>query len=399
VTAIVGHSMVVLGNDEPWRSPLQLQSEACRIAMHRAGLESGQIDGLLTARAPGGYRVSQFNLRLVTELKVTPRLTTEVTAHGAGALGMLQVGALALDAGIVDYVLCSSGGAPHPEAELASSLASTEADPQFEAPFGATAPSLYALAMRRYLHETGATHVHCAKVAVEARRWALHHPLAMMRTRGEITVEDVLASPVIASPLRRLDCAPFYPGGIATAVVLARDDRATDHTDEPAYLVGIGQRTTHDWITERLGISGYPRPGDGPNLTCTGALSAATDAYAMAKITPDDVDFAQTSAPFSFFALMMLEEFGFCGRGEAAAFVDDGGIEMEKGRPFNTSGGYLSFGQSAQGMYLLEESLEQLSGRAQGRQVQGARIGLVHGHGGPLACHCVALVASTPEVG
>jgi acetyl-CoA acetyltransferase len=93
---------------------------------------------------------------------------------------------------------------------------------------------------------------------------------------------------------------------------------------------------------------------------------------------------------------MVLEELGFCGRGEGGEFVASGGVNYDGGLPFNTNGGYLSFGQVAQGLYNLHETIDQLWGRAEGRQVADAEIGMVHGHGGPLAAHSVIIVAKEP---
>ena len=93
---------------------------------------------------------------------------------------------------------------------------------------------------------------------------------------------------------------------------------------------------------------------------------------------------------------MMLEELGFCARGEGGAFVASGGIDYDGGLPFNTMGGYLSFGQVAQGLYNLHETIDQIWGRAEGRQVPGVEIGMVHGHGGPMAAHSVVIVSKEP---
>lgn len=94
--------------------------------------------------------------------------------------------------------------------------------------------------------------------------------------------------------------------------------------------------------------------------------------------------------------LMMIEQLVFCPRGEAGRFVESGGIDCEGGLPFNTSGGYLSFGQSSQGLYLAEECIAQLRGKAPGKQVPDARFAMVHGHGGPAACHSVVILGRDP---
>ena len=179
----------------------------------------------------------QFNQRVVNELKVSPTLSSEITSHGAGALGGLQYAAMAVLTGSADYVLCTSGDASGlllaPGSKFSSSAAG-EADPQFEAIYGPSTPSLYAQAAQRYLYESGATNEHMAMVGVENRKWALHQPDAAMRYKGPITVEDVLNSPMIASPLHMLDCAPWYPGAIATAMVVTSRERAEERQAQDA---------------------------------------------------------------------------------------------------------------------------------------------------------------------
>jgi acetyl-CoA acetyltransferase len=113
----------------------------------------------------------------------------------------------------------------------------------------------------------------------------------------------------------------------------------------------------------------------------------------MSGLTPKDIDIVQTSVPFTFANLLILEELGFCGIGEGGAFVESGGINYDGGLPFNTMGGYLSFGQVSQGLYNMHETINQMWGRAEGRQVPDVEIGAVHGHGGPLASHSVVLVS------
>jgi acetyl-CoA acetyltransferase len=340
--------------------------------------------------------VLQYNQALLNELKIGPMFNSEVTAHGGGALGTLQLAALAVDSGVIDYALCVTNEASGIWMDQTASNASWEGDLQFEAPYGVSTPSLYAQFACRYMHEYGVTPEMCARVAVENRRWALDHPHAAMRKKGPISVADVLASRMIASPLRLLDCAVWYPGGIATAMVLTRSDIARAKHQQPTWLAGFGQCSTHEWVGERMGTWGFPPLEDGPNLVRTGTEVAARQAYAMAEVGPKDIDLAQSSAPFSFANLIILEELGFCGRGEGGKFAQSGGIDYDGGLPFNTMGGYLSFGQVAQGLYNLHETIDQIWGRAEGRQVAGAEIGIVHGHGGPLACHSVAIVSKEP---
>ena len=392
-TAIVGMGRAMAWKTDPEpKTPLLLAAVAAREAMAKAGIGRHQVGALFTGRTPQSYMVLQYNQALLNELKIGPMFSSEMTSHGGGSLGALQLAATALNAGVIDYALCVTNEASGIWMDQVGSNAAWEGDLQFEAPYGPSTPSIYAQSFCRYMHEYGVTPEQAAQVAVENRRWALQHPYAAMRSKGPITVEDVLSSRVIATPLRMLDCAVWYPGGIATAVVLTRADIAKERHAEQTWLAGFGQCNTHEWVGERMGGWGYAPFEDGPDLIQTGASVAAKQAYAMSGLTPKDMDLAETSAPFSYANLMMLEEMGFCPRGEGGRFVADGGIAFEGGLPFNTIGGYLSFGQVAQGLYNLKELVDQLQGRAEGRPVPGAKAGIVHMHGGPLACHSVVIL-------
>ncbi len=397
--AIVGIGRVInRPAEEDLKSPLQLGAMAAIAALRDAGIGRGQVGAFFTGRCPTSYRTLQYNQTLLNELKIVPVFNTEVTAHGAGARGTLQFAAMAVNSGLADYALCVTNDAS--PAWLGRNKVSTnslnEANLQFEAPYGPTTPSLYAQVACRYMHEYGITAEMTARIAVENRRWALDHPFATMRTKGPITIADVLASRIIAAPIRLLDCSINHPFGIATAMVVTRAELAEQAHERPTWIAGFGQSSTHEWISERMGVRDAGPVTDEPNLTATGVADAARQAYGMAAVGPGDIDLVQTSAPFTFANMMVLEELGFCAKGEGGDFVAGGGIDYDGGLPFNTQGGYLSFGQTAQGLYQLHETIDQIWGRAEGRQVPDAALGLVHGHGGVLACHAVVIVAREP---
>jgi len=388
----MGRSICKRGEPEK-KTPLQLMVEAAGLAMKEAGINRTQVGALFTGRMPRTYCSLQYNQTVLNELKIVPTFCTEVTAHGAGALGTIELAILALNSGMIDYALCVCGEASPLWIEMVEGSANWEADLQFEGPYGATTPSLYAMCAQRYMHEYGITPAQLARVAVENRKWALDHPHAAMRRRGPITVDDVLSSKMISSPMRMLDCATWFPGGIGSAAIVTRAELAKGREKAPFYVAGFGQCSTHEWIGERMGFWGVDPVKDGPNLVRTGASVAAKQAYTMSGLSPKDVDLVQTSAPFTFANVLMLEELGFCGVGEGGAFVESGGVDYDGGLPFNTTGGYLSFGQSGQGLYLLKEVADQIAGQPEGRPVPDAKIGMVHGHGGPNACHSVMLVS------
>ena len=395
--AVIGMGRSICKRGEPEKkTPLQLVVEAAGMAMKEAGINRTQVGALFTGRMPRTYCSLQYNQTVLNELKIVPTFSTEVTAHGAGALGTIELAILALNSGMIDYALCVCGEASPLWIEMVEGSANWEADLQFEGPYGATTPSLYAMCAQRYMHEYGITPAQLARVAVENRMWALDHPHAAMRRRGPITVDDVLSSKMIASPMRMLDCATWFPGGIGSAAIVTRADLARGREKAPLYVAGFGQCSTHEWIGERMGFWGVDPVKDGPNLVRTGASVAAKQAYNMSGLSPKDVDIVQTSAPFTFANVLMLEELGFCGVGEGGAFVESGGVDYNGGLPFNTTGGYLSFGQSGQGLYLLKEVADQIAGQPEGRPVPDVKVGLVHGHGGPNACHSVMLVSGEP---
>lgn len=385
--------MHVVGEDQPRISSLELQLHACQKAMTAAGIDRHDVGAVFTGRAPMSYTAMEWNMRIINELKIVPKLSSEITVHGAGVLATWQYAAMAVANGLIDYALCCSGCMGRRWVDLVKVNAGVESDLQFEMPYGPTTPSLYALWATRYMHEFDVSPADTAQIAVENRKWALAHPDAAMRSKGPITVDDVLASRLIASPLRLLDCSSWYTGGgVGSAVVITRADRAKDF-DRPTYISGFGQCTTHEWITDRLGLRGI-EPSLEPNLVTTGAKVAAADAYAMAGWSPSDVDLVETSAPFTFLNMMVLEDLGFCEKGEGKHFVRDGGVAFDGGLPFNTNGGYLSFGQAANGMHMAIEAVQQLRGDTPGRQVEDAQRALVHFHGGPNAAHSVMLLSN-----
>jgi acetyl-CoA acetyltransferase len=394
---IAGIGTKTIPNDAPAITSLELQIHACYEAMKDAGVDRTHIGALYTGRAPMSYTALQWNMRIINELKLAPKYSSEVTMHGAGVLGTWQYAALMVANGFVDYALCCSGCMGSRWVDLVQVNAAIEADLQFEAPYGPTTPSLYAQWAQRYMWEFDVKPEDTAQVAVEARNWALHHPRAAMRDKGPITVEDVLASKPIADPMRLLDCSSWYKGGgFGTAVVITRPDLA-DSARDPIYISGFGQCATHEWVTERLGLDGIP-PFDEPNLHTTGAKVAADDAYAMAGFGPEDVDLVESSAPFTFMNLMMIEDLGFAEKGEGKDFVRNGGIAFDGGLPYNTNGGYLSFGQAPNGMHTAIEAVQQLRGQAEGKQVDDARRALVHFHGGPMAAHSALLLSTADAV-
>jgi acetyl-CoA acetyltransferase len=216
----------------------------------------------------------------------------------------------------------------------------------------------------------GTTPEQLAQIAVDARRWAAMNPRA--RYRDPITIDDVLASPVIASPLHQLDCCLRTDG--AGAYVLTSAERARDLAQAPVFVLGAATATDH-WVISQM-----------PDLTVTPGAISGPAAFAHAGIGPDDVDVLQAYDSFTITALLHLEDLGFCAKGEGGAFVEDGKLGPGGALPTNTNGGGLSYTHPGQyGIFLLVEAVRQLRGSAGERQVPDAEIAVAHGCGGVLS--------------
>jgi acetyl-CoA acetyltransferase len=242
---------------------------------------------------------------------------------------------------------------------------------EWELPFGLRLPmGAYALAASRHMAEYGTTSEQLAQIAVDTRRWASLNPRA--RFQDPITVQDVLDSPWIATPLHLLDCCLVTDG--AGAFVLTSAERARDLAKPPAYVLGAASCGTHSMISSM------------PDLTTTGGAVSGPAAFAMAGIKHGDVDLLMGYDSFTITALLHLEDLGFCAKGEGGAFVEDGKLGPGGSLPMNTNGGGLSYTHPGMyGMFLLVEAVRQLRGEGGERQVPGAEVAIAHGSGGVLS--------------
>ena len=372
------------------KTPLQLAAEAIHAALASPlGLNAADIDGLLTGRSPMADPREQWNVILASHLGLMPHYTTQVMHHSSGILGMFMHASAALRCGLANYVLCVQSDAAPLFVDSHRTVTDLDTDPEYETLLGFTPIHMFAMLTQRYMHETGASRSALARIATAAQAWAVAHPYAHKKDKGLITETTVLESRLVADPLRLWDCAPWGPGGTAGAFILALRDRAADVSDHTIDVLGTGSAMTHQYYSERVAQLIWRDPDER-----TAGEIAAHRAYAAAGLGPADVNLVSSSTAFTALGLMALEDLGFCPRGTAGDFVQDDTIFPGGSLPFNTNGGWLSFGMSgtSANMDSVIEALRQLSGTALGYQVDGCRTALVHGMGGTYSCSDVVIL-------
>jgi acetyl-CoA acetyltransferase len=352
-------------------------------------VKPGEIDGVLAAPtgvlAEGGADISVHE-KVADELGINPRYAQSMYAGGATYALMVARASAAIAAGEADAVLCISAGKfPKVGAAGGEKIARFASHPEFEFPYGVYIPVLYAMAATRYLAETGCTHDDLAAVSVSQREWSLRHPDAFMRSKGAITIADVAASRMVASPFHLLDCSVPLEGG--AAVLVTGGEMARRIAGRPAYYLGHGEAHFEAAVSQRA------------RFDTGGAEVSSARAYRAAGITPSEIDIAQLYDSFSSNPLMYAEECGLLGRGKAGEHYRSGAASPGGSLPINTYGGLMSFGHTgdASGMSMIVEAALQVMGRADERQVPRSSTALVHTHGGMLSEHATLLLGDRAE--
>jgi len=378
--AITGAHVTRVGT-LPGSTALGLHYEAACAAAADAGLPLADIDGVLCAYSlaePHPMLASAFCEHAALE----PAFAAVVQAGGASATTMVAQAAALVRAGQCRHVLVVTGDnrASGMTRDHAVAALAGFGHPEFERPFGLAIYAAYALVAQRYMHEHGTTAEELAAIAVVHRRHAARHPKA--HRREPITVDDVLRSRPIASPLHLLDCCLVSDG--AAAVVVSAAEAARDCARTPVRILGTGQGHTHEHLVSA------------PSLTEFGCRQSAARAFREAGIGPSEIDVAAIYDSFTITLLVELESMGFFDKGEAGAAIAAGALDLGGRLPCNTHGGLLSFGHSgaAGGMFHVVEAVVQLRGEAGERQVPGARVAFVHGDGGILSAHCSMVLAA-----
>ncbi|MEU1644976.1 acetyl-CoA acetyltransferase [Micromonospora zamorensis] len=373
--AIVGAAECDLGSTG--KSTLTLQTQAVTRALADAGLTLADVDGLATTG------VSRFSTTQLAEyLGQQPRWVDSTFVGGSAAEMMVARATQAIDAGQASTVVISfaSNQRSARSRSLGGIVEEHTPEAQFEAPYGPLYPlSYYAMAAQQYFHRYGGTREKLAEIAVAAREWALLNPAAFRYGAGPLTVDDVLAAPMVSSPLTVADCCLVTDGG--GAVVITTLDRARDLRHPPVRVLGYGERSTNTSMTAV------------EDLTVAGARESGREAFARAGITPADVDVLEVYDSFTITAALSIEALGFCGPGEVLDFIQGGRIRPGGELALDTSGGGLSYCHPGQyGVLLLVEAVRQLRGEAGARQVPDARVAVAHGTGGILSTHATVVL-------
>ena len=376
--AIVG----VAESDEmgtvPHKSALQLHAEAARNAIADAGLTKNDIDAVFSAG-----RV--FSTETAEYLGIRPRYIDGTSVGGCSFIQHCQHAMAAINAGLCEVALITHGesgrsrlGMPSMKSEKDSLIW------QFEVPYGIVFPFTgYAFIATRHMHEFGTTQEQLAEVAVATRAWARLNPKA--NQRGELSIADVMKSPIIAWPFHVLDCCLVTDGGGAAIVTSA--ERAKNLKKKPAYILGTGEGTGHCWINQM------------PDFTAaTGAQISGPQAFAMAGVTPKDIDVAMLYDAFTIVPILALEDLGFCEKGEGGAFVSGQRTAPGGDFPMNTNGGGLSYTHTGMyGMFTIIEAVRQVRGECGERQVKDAEVALCHGPGGIFSAAATMILANAPK--
>jgi acetyl-CoA acetyltransferase len=371
--AIVGAAESDLGEVGPGFTPLDLIGQATNRALVDAGLEKQDVDGLFSASA----YYSMATVSAGEYLGIRPRYSDATNMGGSSFVSHLLHAAAALEAGLCEVALVTYASTQRSGGGFRGL---SEPPNPYETPYEPRYPvSMYALAASRHMHEYSTTREQLAEVAVAAREWAKLNPKAFKR--DDLTVEDVLASRMVSSPLSILDCCLVTDGGGALLVTSA--ERAKDLRKPPVYLLGVGEAHWHRNISEM------------PDLTVTAAADSGRRAFEMAGLEPEDVDVAMLYDAFTINPILFLEDLGYCEKGEGGTFVERGRIAPGGELPVNTNGGGLSYNHPGMyGLLLMIEAVRQLRGECDERQVEGAAVAIAHGNGGVLSSQVTAVLGS-----
>jgi acetyl-CoA acetyltransferase len=345
-TAVVGVGTTEQG-ELPGRSANDIAAEAVALALHDAGLSKDDVDGLITCR--NLHTRSGIDEQVGQMLGMNPAYSATLD-YGTGNFS-LHLGVMAITAGLANTVVLAYG--TNQRSQRANFGTTVGGGAEFAAAAGlvhVAGPA--ALAFRRHQHLYGTTEEQLGWIAVAQREWAQLNPLSIFR--DAMSIQDYLASPYIAEPLRRADLTMVSDGG--AALVLTRAERTVDCAKPPVHVAGIAERTA---------LRGYQ---NADNLMRPWLSATADELWRTTGVRPDDIDALYVQDATSVWVLQMLEAYGFCGPGEAGPFLQEGHTRPGGRLPVNTNGGQLSESYMWGWLHLCE-AVRQLRGECGDRQI------------------------------
>ena len=358
--------------EAPDKSTPQLHAECMRGVLADAGLSKDDIDGYFCAGdAPGFGAMSMADYLGLRKLRHMDSTET------GGSSYILHVGhaAEAIAAGKCSVALVTLAGKPRTSGGGGGGPRgggfATAPEAAFEMPYGGTTHNQYAMCATRHMHEFGTTSEQLAWIKVAASHHAQYNEHAFLKE--VVTVEEVLASPMIATPLHRMDCCVITDGG--GALIVTSPEVAASLKRPKVKIIGAGEAPKGTY-------------GGKVDLTYSGAVWSGPKAFAEAGVKPSDIKYASIYDSFTITVLMQLEDLGFCEKGHGGKFVSDGNLISGIGKlPFNTDGGGLSNNHPTNrgGITKVIEAVRQLRGEAHPKvQVKNCDLAIAHGTGGSL---------------
>lgn len=363
--AIVGAALSDCGRVDT-KSAFELHHQAVSRALDDCGLSKDDVDGYASCGTG-----SLPPIEVAEYLGLRPTWADGTSVGGATWEFMAGHAVAAIEASMADVVVLSYGSTTRADLKRGTRTANlsfgTRGPVQFDAPYGHSLISKYAMVAQRHMHEFATTIEELAEIAVSARYNAGFNPDAYYR--DPITIADVQAAPMIADPFTNLHCCIRSDGG--GAVVLTSEARANDLAKAPVWVLGQGEALNTTTMSEWDDFTESP------------AIRSGANAFARAGLTPDDVDICELYDAFTGMVLLTLEALGFCKKGEGGPFVADGKLRLGGALPTNTDGGGLSSCHPGmRGMFLMVEAVKQLRGECGERQVPDPRVACVSATGG-----------------
>ncbi|MEH7178569.1 thiolase family protein [Neobacillus vireti] len=376
-SAIVGFGETEFLKDSG-KTIFELASEASISAIKDANLSISDIDGIITLSPLS--TAARLNNTLANYLGIKPTYSDEVSVYGASGGYALKQAAEAVASGAARNVLVVGADQnflkhfstePHDLMENYNALF-----------YGGGATSNYAMVTNLYEHLYGDTQWQRAKIAVQQRYNANHTDNALFGHK-ELTIEGVLQSPVISSPLRLFEIVSPCDGAIA--FIVSRGEEAKSITNTPVYIDGAGFYSTHFLLSDADLLK---------NGVVTPIKKASSIAFEMAGVSTDNIGICGFYDCYTIAVLLTIEDMGFCKKGEGARFVEEHDLTFKGNFPVNTSGGQLSAGQpgDAGGMVNVVEVVRQLMGKAGVRQVQDLEFGVTNTNGGLFSNECTLVL-------